>query len=522
MRDTGTTVASIHTTEEAMSQFDEYLSRIHDAEDKPLLEEAVKDANAAAHRSAYIMTWLSCAESIKRRFKVAALRDGAAAKIVGEYEQKERDAKSIDLFILDKAKDYGFVTGADHLRLKQIYEKRCLFGHPYETAPLETEVLDAMSVATTCLLSLPVRMRHGYLDAQATEVVTNKQFLDDYQPSVAMYAREIVLRAAPDLLCWWLAKIWKQANPLVGDPAMPWLLRRVCWVSDVILEQSDAGVVNSAFAKSLIDEPWIASLCLARSSAFQHLPTLTADQVVAHLLLQAETQPSSIMPLLQQEAQGRLTSRQVDRVQGFVDKANLPALLNAKVPLVRLLERVIGQLKSHNWDVQNPVAEALQNVEDGQFSSLTPESQEQLGRNLLQAGQKANECRAFISECAKGAKNLPLGMVYGMLAEMLYHDNGQMRPKLGCADSVIKVVGRLSQQDQDRIIDQVVDTLARGQHKEVMFSRFEEVSLGLAGPIARSGISAQNQAKLTVALKGAEESAVVEYEKLYGRRSDQE
>lgn len=500
-----------------MSHFDDYLAKVHDAEDKPLLEEAIKDANAGAYRSAYIMTWLSCAESIKRRFKVAAHRDNVATGVVGDYEQKERDAKSIDLFLLEKAKSYGFITGADHLRLKQIYEKRCLFGHPYETAPLEVEVLDAMAMVTTCLLSVPVRMRHGYLQAQADEVVTNKAFIDDFQPAVIAYAREIQARGAPDLLGWWLAKIWTQASPLIGDPSTPWLLSRVCWLSDVILNELDANVVNSAFTSSLANEPKIASLCLARSSAFQHLQSLVSDQVVSHLLSQAATSPSWIRPLLEQESQDRLSARQIERLKTFIESADLFALLNAKVPLARVVERVIANLKTYNWNIQNPTAEALLNLDDEEFAGVSPPLQEQLGRNLLQAGQKANDCSHFISECGKGGKKIPGRMAYGLLAEMLYNDSGQLRPKLGCAYSVLKVVGRLSETEQSELIDEVIATLRRSQHKEVLCSRFEGVAVAFGMFLPSSQITGQNQQRLSTALTAAETSAAAEYQRIYGR-----
>lgn len=498
-----------------MSQFDDYLTKVHDADDKPLLEEAIKDANAGALRSAYIMTWLSCAESIKRRFKVAAPRDGAANKVVGNYEQKEREAKSIDMFLLEKARDYGFVTGADYLRLKQIYEKRCLFGHPYETAPLESEVVDAMSVATTCLLSVPVRMRHGYLESQATEVVTKKAFIDDHQPAVLLYAREMIARAAPDLLGWWLAKIWKQAAPLVGDPSMPWLIRRVCWLSDEILNELDASVVNSAFTASLANEADLSSLCLARSSAFLHLSTLVSDQVVSLVLTQAETMPSRLLPLLEQEKQGRLTQRQIERLQAFIAAADVDVLLSANIPLAHLIERVIARLKSYNWNAQNPTAEALLNLDDSQFAILAPPLQEQLGRNLLQAGQKAHECSNFIAECGKGTKNIPSRMAYGMLAEMFFNDLGQLRPKLGCADGVLKIVGRLPEQTQNAVIDEVVAVLQRGQHKEVLCSRFEGVCSSLGFTLPQSQITASNQQRLTTSLMAAEAGAAAEFQRIY-------
>ena len=85
-----------------MTDISLYAARIHDDEDRPLFDDAVKAAEAGALRGAYVMVWISCAESIKRRFREAQKRDDAAGKIVGEFDQKERDHKSVDKFVLDK------------------------------------------------------------------------------------------------------------------------------------------------------------------------------------------------------------------------------------------------------------------------------------------------------------------------------------------------------------------------------------------------------------------------------------
>ena len=473
-------------------------------------------ANSGALRAAYIMTWLSCAESLKRRFKAASPRDGAARAIVGDFERKESEEKSVDLFLLNKSKDYGFVTAADFLRLKHVYEKRCLFGHPYQTAPLDTEVIDAMNVVTACLLAKEIRMKHGYLEAQVAEITGSKTFLDDYQPRVAEYAQEIISRGAPDLLGWWLTKIWKKASPLISDPTMPWILRRVCWISDIVLPSLDEDAVKTAFLQSLTDEPVLASFCLARSCAFKHLPVLASDQVVSNLLDRGETSPSCLAPLFHQKQQGVLSSRQTERLKAFVEAAKVEILIQAKVPFVEFAERIVTQLKSYNWNIQNPTAEALLNVDDAQFALLTPALQEQLGRNLLQAGQNARECSKFITECGKGTKNIPSSMAYGMLAEMFFNDLGQLRPKLGCADGVLKVVGRLPEQTQTGVIDEVIAVLQRGQHKEVLCSRFEGVSSSIGFSLPQSQITVQNQQKLTAALAATETAASIEYQRIYG------
>ena len=61
-----------------------YTAEILACEDRPLFEEAVKAARVGALRASYLMIWLSCAESLKRRFReakcVIVLRDRLSAE----------------------------------------------------------------------------------------------------------------------------------------------------------------------------------------------------------------------------------------------------------------------------------------------------------------------------------------------------------------------------------------------------------------------------------------------------------
>lgn len=68
----------------------EYQNRVLADDDKPLFDEAVESARVGALRGAYILLWLSCLESLKRKFKEATLRNNTAQKIVGEFEEREK------------------------------------------------------------------------------------------------------------------------------------------------------------------------------------------------------------------------------------------------------------------------------------------------------------------------------------------------------------------------------------------------------------------------------------------------
>src|SRR5260221_229408 len=97
---------------------------ILDEQDRVLFHEAIVSSTAGAARGAYILIWLCCAESLKRRFREVGRRDGAARKVSGEIERKEGAHSAIDSFLLKEARTYGFIDEPGHARLEHVYRMR--------------------------------------------------------------------------------------------------------------------------------------------------------------------------------------------------------------------------------------------------------------------------------------------------------------------------------------------------------------------------------------------------------------
>src|SRR5688500_18169320 len=89
---------------------DMHVDRIH-------FDEISCCLNARAYRSAYIMTWIALAESLKSRFFEMEFRDSEISKIATKLNEMESQKKPTDTFILDKAKDVGIVSADERIRL---------------------------------------------------------------------------------------------------------------------------------------------------------------------------------------------------------------------------------------------------------------------------------------------------------------------------------------------------------------------------------------------------------------------
>jgi hypothetical protein len=217
-------------------QWEEFLARILSDEDKLLFTEAINSARSGALRASYIMVWLSCAESIKIKFKELSVRDKNAKGNRGECDRRETNHQSVDYYLLDKAKTYGLITSTDFEKLEHIYDFRCVYGHPYETGPSLANIISAASDVVELVLSKPNKLRHGFLSTQIDNLIQRTNFLDDRFESVERFAVDVAQRCDANLHWWFLEQLWKKAEALSADATQTHIFRRAYWFSIAYLQ----------------------------------------------------------------------------------------------------------------------------------------------------------------------------------------------------------------------------------------------------------------------------------------------
>jgi len=215
-----------------------YAEDILAQEDYPLFGEAVECAKIGALRSAYVMIWLACAESIRRRFREAKTRDHEAGKVVGKIEQSEREHKAVDKLLLDSAHSYGLISDSGRTILSHIYEMRCVYAHPYEQAPSQEKVTEAAASVVELVLSQPVRLRQGFGRRLIDGLLREKNYLDDYEPAVIVFAKGVFPRIDESVHAWLLEQYWAELEKIADDPSMAIFFRRGIWFSRAFLAET--------------------------------------------------------------------------------------------------------------------------------------------------------------------------------------------------------------------------------------------------------------------------------------------
>lgn len=144
--------SSFMADEKTFDLLDSYIEQVTNPRDKVLFTEAIQAAKASALRAAYIILWLSCIESWKRKFQERAASDLGAAKVVEKFEALEASKLPTNEYLLEQAKQFGLLLTKDYANLEHICILQRAYSRPYEKQPkLEAFAADASTVLDAVL-----------------------------------------------------------------------------------------------------------------------------------------------------------------------------------------------------------------------------------------------------------------------------------------------------------------------------------------------------------------------------------
>jgi len=439
--------------------YETYMGRIQSEEDKILFEEAIRCARAGALRAAYILTWLSAAESLKRRFGSLASQDHVAGKIIKDVETKESNHRAVDTFLLQKAQEYGLISGSEFSRLEHVYSMRCLFGHPYEQKPTQEALHAAMVDAVDIVLSRPTKLRHGFIESQIALLTENSAFLDDLQEAATRYACEICPRIADDLHIYLIEKLLEKLEAITSDASMALFFRRGIWFLRAYLSV-DAASHLAAWdtVGALTRYPQSGALLLAQDQFWSHLSAHAREMAVGALLEAGKTSGEYLKALQDLHMTGAMSKREVTRFAQAVTSMDPAYLASAGISLAYFAATIIDKLKSHNWYTQNPAIQVLQNLGPREIADLPDEVQRELGNNVLQAADgSARDAIQFLDAIGTDSQRWPEAFISGIVEECFVNDRNEVRFKgrelsraLACLRSisrraVSRILGRIAQ-----------------------------------------------------------------------------
>lgn len=444
-----------------------YAAQILADEDHPLFDDAVQAAKVDALRAAYVMIWLACAESLKRRFREAQQRDGAAGRIVGDIEAKEKEHKSVDKLVLDKAKEYGFLSDPAHTVLNHVYEMRCLYGHPYEAAPSPEQVSHAAAVVVEYVLSQPVKLRHGFGNQLLASLLGDRTYLDDQEAAVAAFAKDIIPRLDERIHGWFLDKYWEGLEKLADDSSMAAFFRRGMWFCCTMLAEIGVDAYShdewhdriSRFPKTLM------RVC-GTTEVFGNIGKRAQDSLVGAVFAEADTRGSVLKHLERLHDGGVLSKRQQERFDEHVARMSSSALRSSGLSTKSCYSRIVAAMASHDWYIQNPAIDLVVSNGPKHAAELGKDQQVNLGRNILQAGEgTAKSANEFLEALSRDGAAWPSHVLRGIALESFTNEKNEIRFKDRHLSEVLTALSHLKVTQRKEIIAEVAASVDAGTPK---------------------------------------------------------
>jgi len=157
---------------------DDLRNQITEEEDKILFDETSGCFLSGHYRAAYILSWITIIESLKRKIKLFSnLGDSGATDAVKEIEEAEDKKLAADRLIFEKSKKCGIIDNADLSTVNYLWEQRCLFAHPYNKQPEIDEVKHIIGQSVKLVLGRQLLYNKDFLSALSENIATKPFFL---------------------------------------------------------------------------------------------------------------------------------------------------------------------------------------------------------------------------------------------------------------------------------------------------------------------------------------------------------
>jgi len=451
-----------------MANLTKYQEMVISNDDRPLFDEAVLSADVNAYRGAYILVWLSCVESLKRKFHEASKRDDVAGKTIGKIKEYEKDKKSTDMLILSKARNYGFIDDSVYQALENIYKMRCIYGHPYEKAPSKADLKQAASTVATEVLSKPTTLKHGFAETLLKNLMEDVSYLDDYEVPIFDFAKETVQRIDVTVHPYLVEKYLGQIDDKCGDPTMRVFINRAVWFLRSFLIETGCDIFDQAKWHDLVTQfPSITmQLFCNEKDLFMKIGKRAQDSIVGSLVTDVDKTPSKLRQIEHLYKSKALSSRQEKRFLGMLNECSINVIFASLLSTETCVPSIIKALKSNSWYTQNPAVDIVFRNGSDQLSTISSENLVILGRNILQAADgSAGSANSFLRDFKNEPNKWPADLLKGITLELFVNEKDCFRLKDRKASIVFEIIQQRS--DGESIVTCLMKAIVNSKQKQV-------------------------------------------------------
>ncbi|MBR4823989.1 MAG: hypothetical protein IKZ86_04260 [Spirochaetaceae bacterium] len=427
------------------------LNKIQNEEDKILISDAIKLADSGFLRASYIMSFIACIESIKRRFIELGKKDSNIGRITTEIRNKEERHEAVEKFVIDKAKELMLIDDIEKAKLEYFWGMRSVYSHPYEQNPSYLDCQHIINSIFEIVLSKPLLIRTGVLSSIIKRITDEESYIRNDNCEIDNFVKELFIRVDPTCFSYFWYKIIESIENTPVEEH-----KSICYLRQKQICKSL--LRNFGYNTIFKDDTEIENFI------YQHKPAtvLFFSNCEVFRILNNRLQDIIFRILIEQGKNKRLnklynekllSNANINELKTYISTKTSHELVNFSSTLT--IEKVINELKTYVWDRQNAVYPILKSEEFYESLSLcTVDLQITLGRNILQASTSAFSIGDFLSELTDNTfgEKYPVNVKKGIVFECFINERKRIRAKLDNLCCVEKIFSSIKTTERNSIL----------------------------------------------------------------------
>ena len=343
---------------------------------------------------------------------------------------------------------------------------RCIYGHPYEQAPSPEQLISAAAEVVDLLLSRPVKLRHGFGGQLLDSLLKDRNYLDDHEPAVRVYAKNVTQRLDESIFPWLLDRYWKELESISDDRSMVVFFNRGVWFCRAFLEEVGAGILSSDDWHDLIGKfPKTLIRICGTTPIFEGIGGLSQDSLVGSIIAESADHPGVLGSLEILGSFGFLSERQQIRFSECVFALSRSDMARSDLSTMTCYPKLINGLQSPQLVLpkRRQMYVITSNGPEQAFE-LTEDQQEELGRNILQSADgDATRALTFLKNLPQTNPPWPIGVLRGIFLESFVNEKNDIRLKVQPWPFVLDSIVNLGPHQRDSLLLEIVGLIEVGE-----------------------------------------------------------
>lgn len=453
------------------SNYRYWINDVKDDADKELFNEIITCIDTESYRSAAVMIWVLCAESLQKRLKQLAQNNKSIKKDLKTWNKDKNEAELLKL-----CKKHDMISESDCNHLNLIRKARNRYAHPNNVTPEKERVLAYLFFALNSVLSKS--SQYSYLEAKN---LLNLLLSDPIQLGnkntlqIRSYARNLISKLNPNIHEPILKLLFKLTEKLFNDFNVE---KQKCIDIGLILIKelilADNEIIDESKCSEFLNNSKITSCNVFSEIEIWELIDENTRYKTFKYSSNFESEIFSEIDFIttfhKLNENDLLDTNLKEDFNKILDETPIDLVLNCDISTETKFEKIINNFKSYDWYIQNPTAKLVRQINLNQFNDKQLEI---IGRNLLQAADGGSRgSKTSIEYILRNYNNnIPKSLIKGIAFEVFVNEKNEFRLK---ENYFRKIIIAISRDEFHSIYNELLDAIKNSNAKNNRFYQFTE------------------------------------------------